>query len=432
MDLYQQAREDLQKGGSVTLYNRLVYPYLRFLQREFGTDKIFLDDPDLFIVGYDFPKEIESRSFRYIQFVTEGYPAFRSVAKKPIVLLDSKIQVSPIFPHLFLIRDESNEWDIKIDGKKYALRKPGVDQDFLLTVLDAYLIPDLAKLVLQYLPFSEELIGTIIELNEPISVAISNRSGNIYVLNAGDGRITIHNSKGKLIEKFNVDYKNLPQRIAISPITDNIFITEYTGSHRVVVYDTKGNLIRSWGSRGEGKGQFKGPRGIAISVKGEVYVADTKNDRIQVFDEKGGYLQQWDLGERGSNKHADIALSRNEVFVIDSGIGRVKVFSLDGQPLRKWGQKSWEEGEFISPTGIAISPVSNEVYVTDEGSNSLQLFTKDGEYLRREIRYDGSFNSMQGVAISNKGDVYVANRGNYNVLIFQTVQVSAQEQEFEE
>jgi DNA-binding beta-propeller fold protein YncE len=61
----------------------------------------------------------------------------------------------------------------------------------------------------------------------------------------------------------------------------------------VVVFDTQGAYIHSWGERGSGAGQFSSPGGIAAGRDGFVYVSDRAAHRIQKFDEKGDFVTQW-------------------------------------------------------------------------------------------------------------------------------------------
>ncbi len=69
----------------------------------------------------------------------------------------------------------------------------------------------------------------------------------------------------------------------------NIYVAEY-GNHRIQKFDSEGNLLARWGTRGPGDGQFDHPRGVAVDGSGNVYVADTGNNRIQKFDSGGGFL----------------------------------------------------------------------------------------------------------------------------------------------
>ena len=73
----------------------------------------------------------------------------------------------------------------------------------------------------------------------------------------------------------------------------HVFVSDGYGNSRVVHFDAKGNFVKAWGSRGTGPGQFSLVHSIALDSKGNVYVADRNNARVQVFDPEGKFLDQW-------------------------------------------------------------------------------------------------------------------------------------------
>src|SRR3989441_2156334 len=73
----------------------------------------------------------------------------------------------------------------------------------------------------------------------------------------------------------------------------NIFVADGVGNARVAKFNNKGVFIKSWGSRGNGPGQFGTVRAIAVDAQGNVYVADSTNKRIQVFDNNGTFKTQY-------------------------------------------------------------------------------------------------------------------------------------------
>src|SRR6266581_5963312 len=73
----------------------------------------------------------------------------------------------------------------------------------------------------------------------------------------------------------------------------NIFVADGVGNSRVAKFNNKGVFIKSWGSRGNGPGQFGTVRAIAVDAQGNVYVADSTNKRIQVFDNNGSFKTQY-------------------------------------------------------------------------------------------------------------------------------------------
>src|SRR4051812_26314861 len=77
----------------------------------------------------------------------------------------------------------------------------------------------------------------------------------------------------------------------------NVYVAD-TDNNRIVKLDSHGTPIKAWGSEGSGDGQFEGPDGVAIDADGNVYVTDAGNNRIQKFDADGTFIRQW--GSYGS------------------------------------------------------------------------------------------------------------------------------------
>jgi DNA-binding beta-propeller fold protein YncE len=73
----------------------------------------------------------------------------------------------------------------------------------------------------------------------------------------------------------------------------NIFVADGIGNGRVAKFNSKGVFIKSWGSKGNGPGQFGAARAIAVDAQGNVYVADSTNKRIEVFDNNGTFKTQY-------------------------------------------------------------------------------------------------------------------------------------------
>ena len=83
-----------------------------------------------------------------------------------------------------------------------------------------------------------------------------------------------------------------PTDMAIRP-DGHVFVSDGYGNSRVVHFDEKGKFVKAWGKRGTGPGEFSLAHSIALDSKGNVYVADRNNARVQVFDPDGKFLDQW-------------------------------------------------------------------------------------------------------------------------------------------
>ena len=125
--------------------------------------------------------------------------------------------------------------------------------------------------------------------------------GNIWVADFGYHVVEKYTPEGKLLLRLGVrgesgdDEKHFyrPTDMAISPSGD-IFVTDGYGNRRIVHFDKEGNFIKTWGSYGTRPGQFVLPHAIVMDSGGLLYVADRNSGRIQVFNQHGTFLDQWE------------------------------------------------------------------------------------------------------------------------------------------
>jgi peptidylamidoglycolate lyase len=93
---------------------------------------------------------------------------------------------------------------------------------------------------------------------------------------------------------------NKPTDVAVA-VDGSIYVSDGYGNNRVVLFSPEGKYISEWGRKGSGEGEFDIPHGIEIDERGNVWVADRENDRLQVFDSTGRFLFQ-----RGDNSFANM------------------------------------------------------------------------------------------------------------------------------
>ncbi|MGO9321317.1 MAG: SMP-30/gluconolactonase/LRE family protein [Solirubrobacteraceae bacterium] len=171
--------------------------------------------------------------------------------------------------------------------------------------------------------------------------------------------------------------------VAVSPVTDQTYVAD-TDHNRVLVYGPEGSLQAKWGA-GEGDGSpgggaqgFNRPDAVAIAPSGNVYVADTGNNRVVELSPAGGALAAW--GSKGTldgrfRSPSGVAVdAAGDVYVVDSENDRVEVFEAGGRFLAKWGLRGTAPGELSQPTAIAVD-CSGSVYVADTNNNRVQRFT---------------------------------------------------------
>jgi len=147
------------------------------------------------------------------------------------------------------------------------------------------------------------------------------------------------------------------------------------------VAGSKPSFVGKWGSLGPGDGQFLNPEGVAFSPAGNVYVADSGNDRVQYFTPNGSFLGKWGSKGIGNGQFdcaCDVAFSpAGNVLVTDGNNHRVQYFTPTGSYLGKWGKSGTGEGEFNKPGGVTVK--GPRAYIIDRFNDRVQYF-KDTEH----------------------------------------------------
>jgi len=203
----------------------------------------------------------------------------------------------------------------------------------------------------------------------------------------------------------------------------NVYVAD-TGNNRIQKFDSSGTYLTPWGSLGTGEGQLNSPQGLAVDSSGYVYIADTNNNRIQKFDSSGTYLTPWGslgTGEGQFNSPQGLAVdSSGNIYVADTGNGRIQKFDSSGTFSAQWGSQGSGEGQFDAPRGIAVDS-SGYVYIADTNNNRIQKFDSSGTYLARwgsPGSGEGQFDSPQGLAVDASGNVYAADTNNNRIQKF--------------
>ncbi|MDQ1474757.1 MAG: hypothetical protein QOJ99_6237 [Bryobacterales bacterium] len=150
----------------------------------------------------------------------------------------------------------------------------------------------------------------------------------------------------------------------------------------VIAVDRDGRVLRSWG-----KGLFKIPHAIRIDAQGNVWTVDAGNSMVYKFTPKGEKLMEISVGEQPEGKTAftgttDIAFAPNGHLYISDGYGNARVLedTADGKRLKQWGSAGSGPGQFRQPHGIAVDD-RGTVYVADRQNGRLQRFDLNGKYL---------------------------------------------------
>lgn len=165
---------------------------------------------------------------------------------------------------------------------------------------------------------------------------------------------------------------NRPTKVALAPRNGDLYIADGYGNARVHKFSSNGEHLFSWGDYGCDPGLFNLPHSVCTDSEGKVYVADRENHRIQIFDENGTYLDQWNNMHRPCGLHiADGLIYIGQLFsqlVLNNdypNIGAcISIHELTGRRLARLGDLRHGEGpgQFIAPHGIAVDS-HGDIYV---------------------------------------------------------------------
>ncbi|MEJ0021441.1 MAG: 6-bladed beta-propeller [Candidatus Doudnabacteria bacterium] len=278
------------------------------------------------------------------------------------------------------------------------------------------------------------------ELNNPIGIA-NDSSGNIYVVDQGNSRIQKFDPSGNFLSTFGWGVQTgadqfeictsgcqtgiggsgdgqflVPGGIAIDS-SNNIYVTD-SSNHRIEVFNSGEGFVTQWGTEGSGDGQFEYPQGIVFDSSGNIYVVDASNNRIQKFDPDGAFLSTFGWGVQDG--------TTNAFQICTSGC--------------QGGIRGSDAGQFNEPAFLAIDSFNN-IYVTDSDNSRIQKFSlntgepvfeytigwgvQDGAdqfeictsgcQAGSEGGGYGQFIDPQGIAIDSSNNIYVANIQNNRI-----------------
>ncbi len=186
------------------------------------------------------------------------------------------------------------------------------------------------------------------------------------------------------------------------------------------------------GTSGSAPGSFDGPRQFAFAPDGTIYVADSRNNRIDHITQDGTLLQSWgtfaDVLKGAApggtfNEPWGVAVGPDgSVYVADTFNFRIQKFTADGKFISMWGYFGQAEkpDAFWGPRGLAIDP-SGRLFVTDTGNKRVVIFDKDGNYITQfgSAGADpGQFDEPVDIALDAQGNVYVTDTWNQRMQVF--------------
>lgn len=269
----------------------------------------------------------------------------------------------------------------------------------------------------------------------PYGVA-GDSKGRIYVADTTSAAVFVFDLEQKKVSLIGAQRLQVPSGIAIDD-ADRIFVVD-SQQGIVFVFRTDGTVEGTFGG-----GKMARPVGVAIDNENRfAYVVDAVGNRVAVFDADSyrflryvGKPKTVDVLESGVlDRPTNVALdSEGNVYVTDTFNARVQVFDPDGEFLRMWGKPGTTVGCFMRPKGIAIDR-DDHVYVVDSEYNNVQVFDTEGRTLMffgdRGLT-PGTFTLAAGIGIDAQDRVIVTEQWTGRVQIFRYINDKEAKPEYE-
>ncbi len=297
------------------------------------------------------------------------------------------------------------------------------------------------------------------QLNLPRGIT-RDGAGNFYVVDTENMRVQKFDPSGKFLLAFGskgsskgqfAPYSDTsvgagPGGIAVDK-SGNIYVAD-TWNHRIQKFDPSGKFLTTWGSfinladpgaasDPDKDSKFFGPRGVAIGPDGNLYITDTGNKRVSIFDPTGKYIRQISSGmspdRTGPNYPFDKPGELNEpigiavdgsgnVYVVDTNNKRIQKFDATGKSVALWPVPagSWEPGPYLEPF-LALDGAGN-IYVTAPTGKSVLKYSPVGQLAGQKKEQGGvSLQTPTGITVSSDGTIYVVDTNAGKVINFGTI-----------
>lgn len=257
------------------------------------------------------------------------------------------------------------------------------------------------------------------KLNEPTDIGVDDR-GWLYVLDEDDGRVKIYDAHGEYQGRLPMGGK--VHALAVAP--DGVYAIE-EDSFTTFKYDPSGKLMYQFGSKGEGKAQFKSINGLAVGKGNQVFIGDAKKQMATLFVADMGRVSeaiprsasqpyvQWQAPLIAAVSADDLAWgSKETVYAVDRD--NKTVLKIRG------GQSETFKLKEVTPVAVAAGK-DGAVWVLDRKKNRVLRLDEAGQIASSfgsEGKNAGQFDTPVDIAVSGAGQIYVADRGNKSVLIF--------------
>ena len=238
-------------------------------------------------------------------------------------------------------------------------------------------------------------------LNGPLAVIVDNTTGNIFVADTCNNCVKVFDDSGKIMYKFgDVEGEgkmDRPQSISI--YGNNILVSQ--ASSFILNYQLDGKFISRIGIPGNGKLEFNNPHGLTFGHNGDLYICDSRNNRIQILSKEFVFKDQF--GQNSLKNPCDVKLTRKYIYVLDESNPCLHLFNYN-LILQKSVLSRGKGLQLIDPRSCYIDS-SDNIFVSDY-QGSIFIFNPGFELIHRI-----SISYLRSVTVDRQGRIIAVSGG---------------------
>lgn len=213
----------------------------------------------------------------------------------------------------------------------------------------------------------------------PLGVAVG-EGDRVFVSDGALQTVLCLTGEGKVLRQFGADKLERPVGLAVDKTRHRLYVSDTKGGRIAVFHSESFEFIKYIGEKGEAAepGKFRSPLGIAVDQRGFLYVVDTFNHRVQIFNRQDRFLRAFGTHGNGIGQFArpkGVAVdSDGNIYVTDAEFNNFQIFNQQGQALLFVGVRGVQPGQFTLVTGIFIDE-KDRIYTTEQQVNPrVQIF----------------------------------------------------------
>ena len=238
---------------------------------------------------------------------------------------------------------------------------------------------------------------------KPKTICVSPTTGNLYVAEKGNNRVQVLTPNGEHLKFFSDKTVKMSNPYGVCYANDHVYVTQST-LHCVYVFTPGGVFYKKFGKEGGGDGRFSLPSSLApLPPKQLIYICDTGNNRLQVFDYSNNFVKV--LGAGQLLRPVDVSCDTiSNIVVLDRSPKCLHVFAQSGDLLYSCVPFSLHK-EISNPLFLTLGP-GDQMFLSDYARNCVFVFSSDGA-MRGQIGGEGVLVEPRGLAFDSRGRLLV-------------------------